>query len=210
MPYLTDDQMARVAELAEHETVAAIARAIRAPYFTVHKAVQRVRDHGWATNVCYRDCTRCGRRFASQTVNPWDVCGEACWLERQRERARRRRLAHPGQSTPYVRAWRERNPLKVLAARIRDSDRYRGQSRRLTDEQKRRHSAVAGRGRRAKNEATRELAERLGRVWTADDEQYIVEHPELTNTSIAYELGRTYSAVHGRRTLLRKAGRIPP
>ena len=87
-------------------------------------------------------------------------------------------------------------------------DRWRGRSKPQTPEQKRAHSIVASRGQRAKNEATRELAERLGQEWTADEEQYIVEHPELTNRAIAYELGRTYSAVHSRRTRLRRAGRI--
>jgi len=118
--------MVRLVELTEEETPAAIARAIGADYFTVHKAVQRVRDHGWAINICYRDCVTCGRRFTSQTVNPWDVCGEECWMERARQRARKHRVEHPGQSTPYVRSWRERNPAKLLAMRIRETDRWRG------------------------------------------------------------------------------------
>ena len=204
---LTDEQMAILVDLADDHTRAEIAQALSASYFAVHKAVQRVRARDWAVRLVYVACAVCGRPVVSATTARRKVCVSSdCRRLRINARARRRGEDHPGQSTPYVRAWRGRNPGKVLAARIRETDRWRGKPHVLTPEQKQRHNAVANRGQKAKNERTRELADNHGQAWSSDDDQYIVDHQIETNTALAYTLGRTAHAVHHRRTFLRKRG----
>jgi len=84
---------------------------------------------------------------------------------------------------------------RISATRkIAGYDRRRGKPGTPTSEQKARHNVVARRGQKVANERTRELADQHGQSWSGGDDQYVVEHPELTNAAIAYALGRTAQA----------------
>lgn len=49
-------------------------------------------------------------------------------------------------------------------------------------------------------------AENYALQWTAGEDKFIMERPSLTNKELALELGRSYSAVCRRKTILRKRG----
>lgn len=145
--YLTDEQLAELVDWEyAGQTPAEIARALGRQYHTIHQAVQRVRTHSWEWHICCPSCVICvicGRTFATTTVTAEQVCGQAYYDERNRRRSQTQRERHPGSSAPYVRAWRRRHPGKLLAERIRASDRWHGKRKPQSEDQKRRHSAVS-------------------------------------------------------------------
>ena len=205
---LTLEQMALLVTWLDqegHVTAAELARRLARPYFTVQKAVQRLRRRGgWFTAVTWGTCSECGQDLPMPAGHARDIhvhCERARRVRYSRE-ARKRR---PGQSTPYVRAYREHHP--ELLPLKREQARLRGQrlwDEAAPDEREEMLSKLHASDRRD-YPATLELAENRGDPWSPDEDQYIIEHWHEPARDVAFALGRTLWAVRGRKVKIRRA-----
>lgn len=210
--YLTDVQMRLICDLlAEGLGAAEIARLVWARYSTVALAIRGIRAHGWATPLVWHPCEMCGRPVPSLPSARARLCrSEVCRRAKERAESASRRAEHPGLSTPYTRAWREQHPDRVFGLRVREYDARRGKPRPLTPEEKARHAAQNAANQRARNDATSATADHHGEPWSSDEDQYILDHAELTNAALAIALSRTAHAIRSRKNWLRKHGILPP
>jgi hypothetical protein len=167
------------------------------------------RRGGWWSPVWAADCPVCGEalvaRQRGQTLHP------ACTRPRTNAIRRARRAAGElPKSTAGVRRWRERNPGRDLALRIADRFRARGPKKPQSAGQKAAHSRAAVASRQRLDAQLRELAERHGDTWSAEDDRWLVAHQDWSARAAAEYLGRTSAGVLGRRRVLRERGLLPP
>lgn len=203
---LTDDQLAAIAWADPTETTAALARRIAAPYFTVHQARRRFnRDGGWFCALARSTCPECGRPLLSSAANPRDV-HHACEAARAARWSRERRAAgRPGsKSTPYVRAWRERNPQRHAAIRDREKARLRAEWPDRPEPERDAALAKVHAADQRDYPLTRDRADRAGAPWTADEDAQILDRLDDPARDVALDLGRSLWAVRTRRKLLRR------
>src|SRR5262245_6407891 len=140
--YLTDEQMRAVVDLADAGASAArVARAIGAPYFTVHKAVARVKARGWSIPLLWSRCAVCGRPVAGPPPNA-RLLGrdDACRRARVADRARAQPGQGPGRAHP-----RDRPLARQAEARYRRAEGPPQHRRAQRPEAPQRPDAGAGR-----------------------------------------------------------------
>lgn len=123
---LPDSDLAYIATAPPDMTAAEIARRLGRPYFTVNKAVRRIRRHGWATRLFSTACATCGGPIlygpgqGRPITHPGD-CRRA-WVA---ERARDRRKGPHTPSTKYVARFRRENPDHARELREREKERMK-------------------------------------------------------------------------------------
>ena len=201
---LTDSDLVVIATAPLGTTAAELARQLGRPYFTVAKAVQRIRD-GWVCRLTWTTCTECGQPLATGLERPRTVhprCVTARWARYSRERRR----AGKNLSTPYVRSWRQRHPEANAALREREKAQQREQWHDLPLERQLADLDHLHAADDRDYPITLAQVSRSGAVWTPTEDQFILEHPRMPAREIGLRLGRTLWAVRGRRVLLRKRG----
>ena len=204
--YLTADQLFRLATAAPEERAVDLALELGAPYDTVHKALQRFRLRGWTCPVHWTTCAICGRPLAygvkKRLMHP------ACQRERVNQSRREWRKVHPGSSTPYVRQYRLEHPEAEAEMRRRELAKMRAERQYEPDEL----AALIAKAHAADKRdqaATAELAESSGDLWTAEEDQYVLDHLREPARDVALALGRTLWGVRGRRVRLRRELGLP-
>jgi len=211
MEYLSLDDMAAIAAVADDpaQCIADLARRLGRPYFTVNKAVHRVREAGgWYTRLVWIDCIECGQPLLSRsdggrghrTAHP------DCERARIARWARERRELHPGLSTPYVRKWKAEHPDELAAIREREKEQARAQWPSLPEEKRAAMLDKLHESDRRDYPITLELASARGDIWDPDEDQYILEHQHEPARDVALHLERTLWGVRGRKVRLRKMG----
>jgi len=106
---LSDADLAYIAEHVDHPVVA-LARELGMPYFTVHKARQRIARDGWVCALHPLPCAVCGEIVFSRGGHGRRVVHPQCKSARNAMLSRESRRRRPGQSTPYVRATARNTP----------------------------------------------------------------------------------------------------
>ncbi len=198
---LTDQEMAFLVEHLDQLSTVGIANRLRRCYFTIHKAVKRVREHGWATALHWNTCTECSLPVASGPMER--TCHIHCERVRIVRTSRESRRRRPGQSTEHVRRWRQEHPAEAAQLGIRSRETEKAKRQEWSDCQwapvlNRVHEAD-----RRDQETTREEASSSDAVWTEAEDQYVIDHMGTPAREVALELGRTLWAVRTRRVYLR-------
>jgi len=205
---LTDAQLAAIAAALDDVTATELARQLRAPYFTVAAARQRIRREGWVCHLYPAVCTVCGgillhgpqRRLIHRQCEP------AANAARQRQY---RRDGRAQKSTPYVRRWREEHPDELATEREREKARQRERWPERPEEER---AALLGRlhGADRRDAAlTTDAAEHSGEPWDAEEDAYVLDHLHEPAREVALILGRSLWAVRNRRVVLRRMVRPP-
>lgn len=205
---LTADQLAYIASASPDAKTVDIAKALRAPYFTVAHAVRRIRQNGWITRLNWSDCLVCGRPVCSSAATGRRKLHPECERSRLIDLARqyRKRPEHV-KSSKYVDAWRKRNPQAAAQHRKQDLERVHELQKTWTAEQ---WAPLLARVHAADNRdypITLELAENNRDKWMPDEDDYIMQHPGVPAREIALALGRTLWAVRSRRMRLNRQRR---
>lgn len=163
---------------------------------------------GWWCPVYPRLCTICGGPLLARQPGQTTHAGR-CRRRNQANLAKESRVQRGYTSTQDVRRWRQTNPGRDLALRIRE--RFKPpQPVALTPEQKRRHSRQAIANRQRITDDLRQTADNLGAPWSSSDDAWLIEHQDWSSTAAAGHLNRTPSAVLKRRGALRRRGLLPP
>jgi len=185
-------------------SVADLARRLGRPYFTVRKAVQRIQRAGhWSTSLKAGSCPHCGQ----PVLLPPGVKARLhprCRADRAAHRARDRRKAHPGLSTPYARVWKVRHPQETVEMREREKARKREKWPSLSEEERKAILERAHEADRRDYPLTLESADSRGEIWSSDEDQYVLDHQTDPARDVALALGRTLWAVRNRRVRLRR------
>ena len=190
------------------EPAAAVARELGLDYWAVAYHHRRMRRAGgWVCELHWTTCAVCGRPLC-YGERPRKVHVH-CERRRVVERSRERRERNPGQSTPYVRRYREEHPEKLVEHRRKGLDYARARFEALPPELKAASLAKAHEADRRDQPLTAELAEASGSPWTADEDQYVLDHLLEPARDVALALGRTLWAVRNRRAHLRRALGLP-
>ncbi len=163
---LSDRDLAALAAaiLSGRASAAELAQQLGKPYFTVAQALRKLRrEGGWHTRLTWTTCTECARPLCHGPQRRAAHAG--CERARAARYSRERRQEQPGQSTPYVRAWRERNPARLAVMRASEKVAQRNRYYQLPEPVR-----ETGLGRvhaidRRDFEATLELAEQRGQRW---------------------------------------------
>ena len=188
-----------------HVTAAELARRLGRPYFTIAKAVQRLRQRGgWYTVLAWGTCSECGRDLPMARDHSPRTAHLHCARKRTLRHQRDSRKRRPGQSTPYVRAWRRHHPDQDAAHRERHRARVRALWPDLPEEEREAALAKVHAADQRDYELTAELAENSGAGWDPDDDRYIVEHWHDPARDLGLALGRSVWSVRNRRVALRK------
>ncbi|MBI2912015.1 MAG: hypothetical protein HYY05_07715 [Chloroflexi bacterium] len=166
--------------------------------------MQRIREAGgWSTPLQWRPCTECGQLLASSRV--WRrTAHKACERARVVRKARERRLQRPGQSTPYVHAWRQRNPEDNALLREQEKAKRRERWPDLPEELRNAMLARAHAADQRDYPLTLEEANRSGDRWTEEEDGTILARLRDPARDVALALGRTLWAVRNRRVRLRR------
>jgi hypothetical protein len=201
---LTDADLAVIAAADPSIPTVAIASELGKPYFTVAHARQKMaRLGGWCCPVALGVCTECGGPLLTSPDRP-RTTHPACLPARAARYSRvRRQEGKAATSTPYVAAWRQREPVRSRALREQDKARLRARWPELPAEEQaemlaRLHAADA-----RDYPVTAEVAQHSGARWEPAEDRYILEHPQVPAREVALVLGRTLWAVRGRRVRLR-------
>lgn len=205
---LTDQQMALIVGWLDRDdrvTAADLARRLERPYFTIAKAVQRIKERGgWYTTLRWGTCTECGQDLAMSSNFP-RTAHVHCETARVIRYSRERRKRQPGQSTKYVAKWRQEHPEEACCLRRRELEQRKQQWPALPPEKQ---SAMLDR-LHASDERdypiTLETADSRGDPWSPDEDQYILEHWHEPARDVALALGRTLWGVRGQRVQIRRA-----
>lgn len=201
---LTEEDLAFLATAPEDVPTTELAQRLGKPYFTVAHARQKLRrEGGWLCRLVWRTCTECAAPVCSgtaapRTAHPW--CEDA----RQARYSRERRRRQPGQSTPYVRAWRQRNPARLAVMREQEKAQTRAKWPLLPPEVQEAMLDKLHAADRRDYQVTVEEADRLGATWTSDEDQYVLDRLKEPAREVALVLGRTLWGVRGRRVRLRR------
>lgn len=207
MEYLSLDDLAIISSaIADGQPVviSELARQLGRPYFTVHKAAQRLRRAGgWYTRLSWSVCSECGRDLAMavghpRIVHPW------CKRDRDNRQAREDRLQNPGESTPYVRAWRQRNPETLSAMREAEKAKRREIWPDLPEEKGEESLAKVHAADARDYPITAAVAASSGDPWTSEEDRYVLEHLAEPAREVGITLGRSLWAVRHRRVRLRR------
>lgn len=204
LEFLDDEDLAFIAGAPPDMPVVEVARRLGRPYFTVHKAVQRIRRDGWLTRLYSTTCVACGGPILYPAHwKPLTHPGE-CRRARVAERARHRRAGPHLPSTKYVNAWRERDPAGNARLRTHERERAKDKRQEWTPEQ---WAPVLERVHESDRQGqlfTLDRAKNSGALWTEDEDRYIWEHLKTAARDVGLVLGRTLYAVRGRRVYLRR------
>src|SRR5207237_2381915 len=106
---------------------------------------------------------RAAARGSRRLVHPGCERARANWRQRQR------RVAHPGVSTPYGRAYRERRPDKLAEMRAKDKARQRARWPTLPPEQRAARMGQLHQWEAEAQELTLARAQYTRSPWTADE-----------------------------------------
>lgn len=201
---LSDADLAVLAAAPATVRAVDLARQLGRPYFTVNAALRRIRRDGWACPLVWRECAVCGQPGAFP-VQRTRLVHVGCERARAVWRARQARLRRPGQSTPYVRAYRQ-----TQEGREKHRAEGRARSKALwptlpAEQQDALLDKVHGYDVDAYAE-TQPVANQSGAGWTADEDAYVLEHLRTPARDVALVLGRTLWAVWSRRLRLRRRG----
>ena len=205
--YLPPDALWRIATAGPEERPADLAREIGRPYFTIAKALQRIRREGWICQLHWTTCAVCGKPLAHGT--PKRVVHPACKAERVRRQARESRKRHPGQSTPYVQRYLADHPEKVVEKRKAGLAYQREQMKKLSPTEMQALLEKAHKADIRDQELTAEVAGFSGDRWTGDEDEYVLDHLFDPAREVGLRLGRTLYSVRNRRVWLRRALGIP-
>lgn len=124
---LSEEDLLQLALSVDDVPTTVLAGRLGKPYFTVAHARRKLReDEGWLCRLVWRSGAECGGPLASPTT-PQRTVHPQCIAVRARRKARERRKAQPGQSTPYVRAWKARNPERLAEMREREKAQMRAE-----------------------------------------------------------------------------------
>jgi hypothetical protein len=206
---LSDADLAYIAEHVDHPVVA-LARELGRPYFTVHKARQRIARDGWVCALHPLPCAVCGEIVFSSGGHGRRVVHPRCKRARNAMLSRESRRRRPGQSTPYVRTYRQEHPDRAHALRETEKARLRERYPSLPAEVREALLDKAHEADQTDYVVTLEQANSSGAAWSAEEDTYLVEHPQEPARDTALRLGRTLWSVRTRRKLLRQAGLMPP
>jgi len=198
--YLPPDAMAAIAELALGDSPVvvgqtALARRLGCSYLAVHNAVMRIRRAGgWYTPLDWTECPRCGQPFISRRGPGRRKCCPTCRIAVQRH-----------QDAAHRRSWRQRNPDKWAAQWRRSNARVNLAWPTLPEEVRRAALEKLHEATRRDHSITLQLAEKgRGDDWTADEDQYLLEHRHEAARDVALALNRTLYGVYHRISRLRR------
>ena len=197
---LTDHQLWEIVSSPSTLSHRQVAELVGAEPSTVAYARRRP----WICRVAYRRCAGCGQTVTvrdsgrNNDTAYHDACRKKVHNRTRRER-RAQGLIPP--STPYVKAWRERNPLKSRIAR--DRERESAKQRRTPWDVEDAIQQIRDYDEEASITA-RARATRRRQPWSAYEDEYLLEHIDETAASLAEEMGRTLHAIRSRKTHLRK------
>ncbi len=206
--YLGTEDLVEIATAPIEETTAQLAARLGRPYYTVHKARQRLVGEGLATKLKWTTCAVCGEPLCHgphlRRVHPQCKSAHVAHL------ARESRKRKPGQSTPYVRRWRKTHQERAreLATASRDKCRELRHAT-YTREDWQPLLDKAHQTDRRDQDLTAELAEESGNLWMPDEDQYVWDHLRDPARDVALYLGRTMWAVRNRRVRLRRQRSTP-
>lgn len=205
---LTDDQLRAILNASDDEPTTDLATRIAAPYFTVAASRRKLRNGQWVCRLYWTSCDVCGQPVAVNNLT--HKTHPACIPERERQRARNRRADRaPGSlSTSYVAKWRQSHPERNREFREADKERMRREWHEKPREARLDDLDKAHEFTTTSQEQTKDQARNTNEPWSAEEDQWIIDHPKQSAVEIALLLGRTYYAVMGRRVNLRKAGRM--
>lgn len=210
MEYLSDEDLAYIAEHVERSPIE-LSRELGKPYFTVHKARERIIARGWACPLAWETCTECGRPVCGPARYPRRTAHVGCEGARNARLQRQYRTAGRAQkSTPYVAAWRRQNPERNAELRQQELARMRALWPALPPERQEELLDRAHEADQRDQALTAERANSSGERWTEEEDRYLLEHPKEPAREAALKLGRTLWAVRDRRVMHRKRrGRDP-
>ena len=212
LTFLSDEDLAVIATALLTEprpTPTELARRLGRPYFTVAKAVQRLRGPaGWHCPLTEVMCAECGELLLISPQHPRTV-HPACEPRRRAREARVARAEGRRQpSTPYVAAWRQRNPDRN--AELREQERARARERwpDLPPDQQRELLGRLHEADARDYELTAAQAGASGLRWSEEDDRYVLEHLDRPAREVALALNRTLWAVRTRRMWLKRRAAV--
>jgi len=186
-------------------SAAELTRRLGKGYFTVAKAVQRIK-RGLACPLTWVPCSECGGLIAGprgRTAHP------ACERRRVVRWARERRRQRPGQSTPYVARYRREHPDAARELREREKAKLRERWPSLPLDVREAALAKVHAADARDYPLTLAQAEMSGAPWAGADDQIILKGMKRPAREVALELGRSLWAVRNRRVQLRRLGLLP-
>ena len=95
-----------------------------------------------------------------------------------------------------------------LTGRSKPSIRNRRARDRMTPAEREAYRADMRVYAKTRHRSLKDTALNDGRAWTAEEDEYIIDHADQTVDRLARKLGRSYSSVTNRRIYLRAHGRI--
>lgn len=202
---LSDDHLAAIAWADPREPTAALARRIAAPYFTVYKARRRASGpFGWHCPLVLATCAECGQpllrsRTFQRTTHA--SCARSR-LNRHKREQRAHGLIPP--STPYVAAWRRRNPERAAELKRRALARVNALWPTLPPEARAASLAALHAADARDQPLTAERATATGTTWTEEEDRMVLARMDDPAREVALALGRTLYAVRHRRVTLRR------
>ena len=201
---LADADLAAIALASPEERTPALAARLGRPYFTVRHARLRIaRAGGWWCALAWVPCTECGAVLVTAAASPHaHTVHPSCRAARAARYSRLARIRQPGQSTPYVREWRERNPERLAEMREGEKARARARYPDRPSEERAADLAKLHAADLRDYAVTLPRASASGERWTAEDDAWLSAHPELPAREAALELGRTIWALRTRRSWL--------
>ena len=197
---LTAEDLVEIAQLAGQVTAAELARRLGKQYFTVAKALQRLREGRMFCRLVWVACAECGELIAGprgRIVHP------ACERQRNARKNREQRCRHPGQSTPYVARYRWEQPDAARRLREQEKARRRELWPDLPLTIRQAQLAKVHQADARDYPVTLARASARGSRWTADEDTIVLKRLGDAARDVALELGRTLWAVRGRRVRLR-------
>ncbi len=204
---LTDEQMVLLVTWLDQEdrvTSVELARRLNRPYFTVAKAVQRIRRRGgWHTALEWGMCSECGLEVP-MPVGTVRTVHIHCERARTSRYSRERRKMVPGQSTPYVRAYRAAHPELLPAKREAERPRIADRGPNLSEAEREEMLSRVHASDRRDYPLTLELAESRGDPWAPDEDAYMLEHWHEPAREVALALGRTLWGIRSRKVRIRR------
>jgi hypothetical protein len=202
---LSDADLAVIAAADTATTTVILAAALGKPYFTVAHARQKMHRLGsWCCPVAIGVCTECGGLLLTSPERP-RMAHPACRHARAARYSRvRRREGRAAKSTPYVAAWREREPARSRELREQEKARLRARWPELPAEVQAAALAKLHAADARDYPLTVHRARQSGRPWRAEEDGYILEHAKTPAREVALVLGHTLWAVRHRRMRLRE------
>lgn len=187
-------------------TPAQLARSLGSPYFTVAKAVQRIRRNGWTCRLVARPCIVFGLTLLSPSGSRRRLMHPGCTPARAAERQRGYRRGPHTPSTRSVQRWRTEHPDELAAEREREKARQRERWPERPEEERASMLDRLHRSDWRDAALTRDDAEHSGEPWDAEEDAYVLAHLREPARDVALTLGRTLWAVRNRRARLRRLG----